>query len=307
MQQIAVNTGIIADQLYISNAIGRSRLALELAEQHEVQREKYFKSLTFKTGQILDAIHEIENPVLKFHFYDSFFFGAAEDLYMAMNELDEIDDKTKAKEIEAQIRKTGKELSPQTEAYDASLFPKLYKMVADYEALEKSLPSRPSFFTKGQAGNPNKIKLTGILILLGLIGYSFFIFQAQQNFTYKERNNPFIWAFLFQPALALCVFLFMQIKKYRRHSQYSADKALFDQQEIQDYELKRKNIQSQLDDHPIFRHVDALKREYPQYIYHLNVFKRIESAFDEKWTMEAEKMKRLKRQVTNGTGINQPF
>jgi len=296
LQQIAVNTGIIADQLYISNSIARAQLELEFSEQMEEFQERYYKDQTFKAVELHEELTEIEHPVLRYHFFYSV-QGTMDDLQNAKGELDEIDDKKVAKDTLNKLEDMEQELATHRESYRQSPFPKFYDLIGDYENIEAGIRKAPWFMPTGMIHKTSKIRLATIICLIGFVASGIFLFWASESdkWGYTVRTNKVATFFFCAPLALFGYLLFKQLKNYLSMQRYLNDKARHDRL-VADIEQETKNIRERLDAHPLFKHLDGIKREYPEYVRHLNKFKNIENGFRERWiTKQAEMDARRKK------------
>lgn len=167
------------NQLAQASAIQQETLRNQLQQAQEAFEQKMYKDLLFLVENIMEIVHEINDPIIKYYFTKVHYSIFKMHCEIAMETLTEIIDKQAAKKIILQLDNEIKTQSQVKQNYENS---KLAQYINLQEEYEKHLAEKPTSIIsepiKPPQENVNKIQLLskwGIPLGVALIIVGFFI------------------------------------------------------------------------------------------------------------------------------------
>ncbi|MBS0647588.1 MAG: hypothetical protein JSR97_13510 [Verrucomicrobia bacterium] len=258
-------------QLNAANAVNKGILENQIKETKHNEEQNFYKAYAFKISEQADAILEIEDPILKYHFNKIILNGTIDEIETVIDKLDEISDKQSAKEILKKVKKISIEVSQTSDIYNSSQLPKVINLLIDYKSLEASIPTKPKFKTKGRDIKKNKIFLWIVLYSMGTIASLVLAFNDYQII-------GGIMTFIFTMSV---IFNLMKISLANK---FKTDTNNYYNKLIPEYEMKNSEIINLLENHKIHSFIDGISKEFKDYSYYAKEFEKIETKFQNKWS-----------------------
>lgn len=263
----------------------------------EAQKQKLLKSALTRYTAIMDVLDEVKDPLLKCHLYVIHLFNRHSDFDLIALKADDIATQKEAKLQLARLKEMSHGLVPLEEQYMASPYAKLFEEIKAYQAFEKNygLTRRPVYFNTFKPMEPALLVISVLIVS----GGGLFLLAAFVSVTLK-KTAPEDVAF----GVGLCVatlvltalFLYLLAKQFKVRKMFKEGEQKF-LQDIQAWNMKKKELDEALKNHKIYRYIASLKQQSEEYVQVWDRIKTIESHFEENKKTGVKKKKTAEEEV----------
>jgi hypothetical protein len=264
--------GNLNRQMAQATAINREILRRQIeAEEYKVE-QKFYKALSFNLNEMIDRASAISDPIVVNYFIANFYDKMKTNILEANDKLDEIADKSYAKQVLDKLNKLKTQSAGTIEAFSSSVLGKIDQYVKDFKTEQEQ--AKPLEFTEVKAKNSTN-RILGIafclIIILGLL------FDNSET---SLKGSTFIIGFVL-----VVTWLFFLIKaeyKHRKNNVLIEEKQKEFEINRRELEVKKeqqlKNFESQL-----AKKMEEINTQYPTFSNSIFEITGIEQAFEKKW------------------------
>lgn len=130
---------LLNKQVDVNNQMTLQILKNQIKEIENKEEQKFYKSLVFNLGELVEQIKLIDNPLLQYYFFKNYELKISTNLASASSKLEEINDKVFTKKIIENAESIKEFLYPYKEKFETSLLSQLDSLAVNFKKTEENL------------------------------------------------------------------------------------------------------------------------------------------------------------------------